>query len=340
MYHRKCPKIIAISITLLFGCGIASVWSAPKQSTTDSTVHLSAGAIAQKSFGQTSYDLLADQGGGTIGLSRLEFPDTQAEVGARIGIAIERNNRRQWLIDATYLHSVLNFPGTMYDYDWTKYSAYPKVPWSYTSSQDSTSAWQSSIELARTLFSAGALSFALYGYFRYQYAYHVENTLSGWQYLWNSSSSAYNLYGISDQTQDVLEYTISSYAPGLGLLIDLEAVPRLHFALRACYTPVYASDQDNHVLRTKLSTAAGWGNGTYADLGAKLQIGDLAASVVPYVAVDGSFTYYSISTTQTQYWYGNADASNGAPQGTTLTGISHVITSNQYKLDVRFGFAF
>jgi len=273
-------------------------------------------------------------------LSRLEFPDSQGEVGARVGIAIERNHRREWLIDATYLHSVLNFPGTMYDYDWTKYSAYPKIPWSYTSSQDSTSAWQSSIELARTLFSAGALSFALYGYFRYQYAYHVENTLSGWQYLWNSSKSAYDLYGISDQTQDVLEYTISSYAPGLGLLIDLAAVPRLHFALRACYTPVYASDQDNHILRTKLSTAAGWGNGTYADLAATLQLGDLAAAVVPYVALDGSFTYYSISTTQTQYWYGNADASNGAPQGTTLTGISHVITSNQYELDVRFGFAF
>ena len=69
MYHKKCPKIVAIVVALLFGFGIASVWSAPKQSTTDTTVHLSAEAIAQKSFGQTAYDLSADQGGGTIGLS-------------------------------------------------------------------------------------------------------------------------------------------------------------------------------------------------------------------------------------------------------------------------------
>ncbi len=33
--------------------------------------------------------------------------------------------------------------------------------------------------------------------------------------------------------------------------------------------------------------------------------------------------YSVVSTTQTQYWYGNADAANGALQGTTITGSRH-----------------
>jgi hypothetical protein len=99
------------------------------------------------------------------------------------------------------------------------------------------------------------------------------------------------------------------------------------------------SDSDNHVLRTKLSTASGWGSGFYGNLKATYQFGQVWG-FAPYIALEGELIYYVVNTVQTQYWYGNADAANGAPQGTTLTGIGHVVTSDQYQIGLRFGFMF
>jgi hypothetical protein len=123
-------------------------------------------------------------------------------------------------------------------------------------------------------------------------------------------------------------------------MADIQTLPGLSFELRACYAPVYVSDRDDHKLRTKLSTASGWGSGVYANLRAIYQFPRYFKSVTTYIALDGELIYYSVSTTQTQYWYGNADAANGAPQGTTITGVGHVITSTQYQIGLRLGFSF
>ena len=230
--------------------------------------------------------------------------------------------------------------GTMNDYDWMQIAGYPKIPFSYTYSDDSTVSWHASLEAAWTFATVNPWSFSLYGTYRYQDISHVENSATGWQYVWNTTKNAYDLYVISDLTPDVLEYTFTSHTFGLGFLADLQAFPGFHVELRACDTPVYVSDQDDHKLRTKLSTASGWGNGVYADLRAVYQLPEIAAGVTPYVALDGEVIYYVVDTTQTQYWYGNADAGNGTPQGTLITGVGHVITSTQYQLGLRIGFSF
>jgi hypothetical protein len=103
---------------------------------------------------------------------------------------------------------------------------------------------------------------------------------------------------------------------------------------------VYAFDRDDHKLRTKLSTAEGWGIGLYADLKAVYRLNRIAKGVIPYLVLNGEINYFVVNTLQTQYWYGNADASNGEPQGTLFTGIGHVITSSQYQIALRFGFSF
>jgi hypothetical protein len=227
----------------------------------------------------------------------------------------------------------------MNDYDWTLYPGYPQVPWSYTYSQDSTTSWHASLEAAWTFAYAKPFSIALYGTLRYQSLSHVENTAIGWQYVFDTSSNEYGLYGVNIQTSDVLEYTLTSQTIGLGLLADLQGFPGFTLELRAAYTPVYMSDSDNHVLRTKLSTASGWGNGIYGDLRAiyKFPKGRI---LTPYVALDGELIYWVVNTTQTQYWYGNADAANGTPEGTLITGIGHIVTSAQYQAGFRFGFMF
>lgn len=309
-------------------------------SDTGSRLSFTVESLLQKGFGGTAYDLSADQGGGYTAMSRLEFPTEQMETGVMLGISGVKDGQRQWMVQASASLSVFGITGTMSDYDWWLYQTYPRIPWSYTYSTDTTTSWQASAEAAWKLASTGPLSISLYGYYRHQSASHVESSVTGWQYVWNSSKSAYDLYVLSSSTSDVLEYTLTSDAPGLGILASLQVLPGLSLELRGAYTPVYMSDRDDHKLRTKLSTSSGWGNGAYVDLRAAYQLEHLFKAVTPYIALDGNLVWYSVTTTQTQYWYGNADASNGAPQGTTYTGVGHVVSSAQFQVGLRVGVTF
>jgi hypothetical protein len=296
--------------------------------------------LLQKGLGGTAYDLSYDAGGGVTGLSRLEFPQISLEAGAVLGLALTRGTRRQWLFEAAFTHSTLAMPGTMYDYDWWEFPGIPKTPYSYTYSTDSTVNWRAGVDAAYTLASTGPWLLALYGMYRFQYTSHVEDTYTGWQYVWNSTKGAYDLDLLAMPTTDVLEYSLSSHTIGIGLLGSVQPIPRFSVELRSAFTPVYAFDSDDHKLRTKLSTASGWGVGFYADLKAVYRLNRIAKTVTPYFVLSGDFNYFVVNTLQTQYWYGNNDAANGAPQGTLVTGIGHVITSSQLQIALRFGFSF
>jgi hypothetical protein len=326
----RLPTIFLLLLCLL---GIRG-WAAPPESGQDARMSFFVEPLLQKGFGGTSYDLSAyDTSSGNTVLSRLEFPQVSLEAGAVFGLTINRGGKREWLIEAAASHSTLPMSGTMYDYDWFQVPGYPKIPISYTESDDSTVDLHASLDVAWTFSSSDTWSLALYGTYRFQDTSHAEDSILGWQY----NGSDYTLYNLS--TRDVLEYSLTSHTIGLGLLGSLQPFPRFSLEMRACFTPVYVSDRDDHVLRTKLSTASGWGMGLYSDLKAVYRFDEMAGGVIPYVALDGDVTYYVVNTVQTQYWYGNADAANGAPQGTKITGVGHVITSAQYRIGLRLGFS-
>ena len=328
-------------VCILLILSATGVGAAPGTGANESQVSFFVEPYLQKGLGGTAYDLFVDQGGGQSALSRLEFPMASFAAGISTGIQVERNGKREWLFEAAVSHSTIPMAARMNDYDWFGLTGYPSIPWSYTYSNDSTFSWRASAEVAWTFSSAGPLSISLYAKYHYQYAYHVEDTLTGWQYVFSPSTGLpINTGWFSDSTTDVLEYALTAHEPGLGLMADMQALPGLSFELRAAFTPVYVSDRDDHKLRTKLSTASGWGAGLYANLRGTYQFPRYFKSFSTYIALEGELIYYSVSTTQTQYWYGNADAANGAPQGTTYTGIGHVITSTQFQIGLRFGFRF
>jgi hypothetical protein len=78
----------------------------------------------------------------------------------------------------------------------------------------------------------------------------------------------------------------------------------------------------------------------YSDLEAVYELPAIASIITPYIALEGEVVYYVANTSQTQFWYGNADAANGAPIGTLYSGIGHLITSAQYQIGLRIGFRF
>jgi hypothetical protein len=142
---------------------------------------------------------------------------------------------------------------------------------------------------------------------------------------------------LSSTQPDVLEYTLDAHLPGLGLLGSVQLLPGLSLEMRAAYMHLFASDRDDHKLRTKLSTAAGWGDGVYADLRATYQFPPVAGWFTPYLILDGHMIYYVVTMTQTQYWYGNGDPK--VAMGTMVTGVGHVITSDQFQVAIRLGFS-
>jgi hypothetical protein len=315
------------------------VSAAPNAAADDNRLSFFVEPLLQKGLGGTAYDLYYDKGGGQADLSRLEFPMASLEAGITAGLSIQKNGKRAWLFEASITHSTFAWQARMQDYDWFGLSGYPSIPWSYTYSADTTTSWSASADAAWTFRTLGPLSLSLYATYRYQYAFHVENTFTGWQYDQVAGTDFTLVPWFVDPAPDGIEYTLTAHEPGLGLMADLEALPGLSLELRAAFTPVYISDVDDHKLRTKLSTASGWGAGLYANLRAIYQFPKYYKGFSSYIALDGELIYYSVSTTQTQYWYGNADALNGSPQGTRYTGVGHVVTSTQYQIGLRFGFA-
>ena len=286
-----------------------------------------------KGLGGTAYDLSFPWSPNVTGSSRLQFPQAQFELGGILGLTIDKGGKRDWLFEAGFHHSVLSVAASMDDYDWIQVSGYPRIPFSYTYSADTTTDWSLSSEVAWTFLHAGAFDLSLYGMYRFQSTFHVEDGYTGWQ--WDPTVSPTVVVVTASAVPDVLEYTLSAHIPGLGLLAGVQFLRAARIDLRAAYTPVYVSDMDDHKLRTKLSTASGWGNGLYADLRATWQF-KRTGRITPYIYIFGSLTYYVVSTTQTQYWYGTADPN--AAQGTRITGIDYVISSEQYTLGIRMGF--
>jgi hypothetical protein len=155
---------VTLALLLLFGM---VGWAQTTANENTLTVNFFVEPLLQKSFGGTSYDLSYDEGSGYTSLSRLEFPLVSLEAGPFAGISIERGGKRKWLIESGATHSIFSISGTMNDYDWTQYESYPKIPTSYTYSQDSTESWNASLDAAWTFASAGPWSCGLYWVYRY-----------------------------------------------------------------------------------------------------------------------------------------------------------------------------
>jgi hypothetical protein len=288
-------------------------------------------------FGSSAYDLSVEESEGAALFSRLEFPQASFNAGVGIGISMYQGETPKWFAGGEFVHSVFGMGSKMEDYDGVQLSGYPVILFMDTYSDNSTTAWRVSAEAGWYFYSKENFSIAVLGTYQFQSVSHVEDTVLGWQYKYDDGTGTYTLREVYDSSDDVLEYTLTSHTIGLGFLAGLRLFGSVNLELRACYTPVYVSDQDDHKLRTKLSTASGWGSGLSTDLKAIYEFSS-GPGVTQYVALEGRLVYYVVNTTQTQYWYGSADS--GAPQGTTLTGVGHIITNTQYGVGLRFGVRF
>lgn len=289
-----------------------------------------------KGFGTTSCDLSYDAGGGDQGLSRLEFPAGPFTAGYVAVATIEDDGRRRWLFEVGFAHSMGLGAATMEESTLHSSAGSPPVLRGYTESTDNMVSTGVSAEIAWTFASAGPASFALGAAYDYERCSHSENGRTGWRSQWNGTT--YDVIPIDDPDVLALSYTMSAHRAGVGLLADLRPIPGLDIDVRAFYTPVFASDSDDHVWLSRLSTASGWGNGVQARVRSSYRLPQIRPDVIPYIVLDGGLEYFVVDTWQMQYWYGNSDPA--VPQGTTVTGVEHLITNLQFHLSLGVGLAF
>jgi outer membrane protease len=324
----KNVKNIAISFILIL---LSTVLFAD-----DQLVFSFSGAIGRM-FGQTSYELeVPDPVQGVMSL--LEFPLGSTIVNLNLDLEKKTNNTTHWAIHTSFKTNIDDPGNKMKDSDWFLFSGYPPAYFSYTESDSGMRFLQADIGVEIKLFSGRLFDLYATGGYRYQYVDYDILGYDGWQYADLSPVDGQpELYVTSaPSTLKVLEYHISHHAPTIGFAFSIDT-PYLTLDMAAGYQLVLISDYDDHLLRTKLSTAEGPGHGILCSLEGNYTLGPKIGSFKPYIffAADYSYTYADID--QKQEWYGSADS---VPAGTVYTGISHIIESSLFTSMLGIGLSY
>jgi hypothetical protein len=279
--------------------------------------------------------------------SELIFPLNTLLTGASLR-GESSGGRRGWAVEASVAVSILAPFGKMEDWDWWMFPGTPKVPFSFTESE-ATMFWITASASWQPVLAAGGWGRlnAVVGS-RFHYVYQEINGFNGW--FWDDITSVgdddpsppnvpdgrpelYSQYGEGI----VLTYRVLYLVPTAGMGVTLTPVSGVFLRLEAGLAMPYVSDEDDHVLRYKLSTASGLGFGGYASLLARYTWRNPQSRLRPYLQVAGSAFAAKASTQQTQTYYTGATE---APPGTSFSGIDHQISTRQFGGVLTFGFEF
>ncbi len=290
----------------------------------------------QANFGYTNYVLKA-----TGVRSELEFPLNTLFAGGKIAYAIQDNGLDEWLFQLKASTSLLEPRGELKDHDWYVYAPYPDIKFSYTESDAVMNYLDFSLSAEKRLYSLPV--FHLYGATEYSLQYIDQDAMgyTGWQYVQdpNTSQGDNYPYGIALLNSDVkaLDYTVIHQRFGIGARMSWR--PSYNFEVKAALMPqlLYVEDEDDHVLRNKLSTAEGFGFAGKSELSLTYTWGQ-KSTFEPYVSLQGQFNYMRANIDQTQEWYGDDGATPTTDDtGTKITGITHIIESIQGGVSISAG---
>ncbi len=270
--------------------------------------------------------------------------------GERTGGRIDGG--RDWNFEVSLAVNLLAPFGLMKDYDWDMYPGYPKTVFSYTES-DARLVWFLASAAWKPVLSSGGWGNlkAVLGY-RLQYVYQEAMGYVGWQYLDlfpdngppgpdpTDGDGQPELYLVSFPNDTVvLTYWVLWNVPTAGFSVTLTPVPGLSVLMEAGLAVPIVADQDDHLLRNKLSTAAGLGIGGYAELAVHYSWGKPEARLQPFLSLAIDLMAQKANTLQTQTWYGDDPASDDYIEqpGDYIPGIDHQISTRQLSVVLAFG---
>lgn len=307
---KRLTLIIILSMFFLIGNNVGSVWAAePYEPLSSDSV---AKRMGEEGFVFSNGILDVDVGlqGGYIngytkyhisfdgGASELEFPLEAFLAGINLGWDF-RNDQKQEIVrmEIKWLTNVSDGKGEMEDSDWIDDDAtFLGIPGYHHSGKDIFS--ESDVKLRGHIFN-GNVAYnqwlikifsigPMIGY-RYQiFDYDVKNT-------GQIGYGAYDPYFTVSVRGSTLTYKIKYYIPYVGLSSNLVFGKVFKTNLSLCYSPwTVVKDEDNHLLRHKLSKSDTDGHALIGNLNTSLRL-------LAHLYLSAGADYLWIHTTGTQY---------------------------------------
>jgi hypothetical protein len=263
--------------------------------------------------------------------SALKFPMNVAMGGVVVTMGPSVGTHGEWSVEASVFTNLNNPTKTMTDGDWMTVPNF-SGEFSYTESDAQMTSIQLSLEGYKSVWRRGSAGLDIVGGIRYQKVRQKIMGFRGWQLDTTGAQVPVAGDGL------VLTYGVSYVMPMIGLRAQTNAGRNVLVSASSSYLAVHASDDDNHILRTKVAKANGTGGGVLGKLSLRYLFGQEGARQLPFLDLSSEFVWIKAQTDQTQTWYGT-DNGNAVP-GTSLAGIPHTILSTQLQLTARLGMAF
>ena len=272
--------------------------------------------------------------------SRLEFPLNMLVLGLSGEYALPSGGSEDWRFQLSAGTSLSGPWGVLKDHDWYLVEGVPPIKFSYTESDAEMLFFEAHAGVEKRLFSAREAGlFGSIGY-NFQYIYQDALGYNGWQYVQDPNPPEDDDYvyaiGVMNSELHALEYTILYHRIAAGAVLRWQ--PYRSFTLELSLLPqlMYVADRDDHVLRNKLSTAAGFGGGVESELSLTYRWQG-TTDYQSYVSLTGGLLYLRAVTEQTQEWYDDDPGISGDQTGLQYTGITHIIQTLQGSLGVSAG---
>ncbi len=281
--------------------------------------------------GDTTYHIAdADATTGEAFDSELEFPIQTVVLDLEAGLITKDDKGRDaWAIGLSFSTDVGTASGKMKDSDWLSDpvdialvgSAHPGKD-IYSESSVDLNVRTLDLRVTRSYWPSESLAVGPAAGYLYQSLDFTARDLVQVGYGPYASGFSGSLAG------QVLTYQATYRIPYAGIHTELQTANKnLHWQLDLGYSAwVKAEDEDDHILRTKRSLGTATGTAWLAAGAVQWDLEDRNA-----ITVRGDYRRIDTKGTQTQYWYGNADAPF-AVAGDTTPPISDRITSNQLSL--------
>lgn len=324
-----------IAVVLLVSVGPARVGAQSGRAANGSEARFTIEPYTRVVLGSTEYVLLAP------GVkSRLEFPLNSLVLGVRTAYTLYSGGLEEWRFHLSAGTSVSGPWGVLKDHDWYLVEDVPPIKFSYTESEADIFFFETGAGAEKRLFSARDAGF--FGSLEYKFQYITENALgySGWQYVQDPNPPVDDdyVYAIGVMNSDLLalEYTVLYHRVAAGGVIRWRPYPSFQINLSLLPQLMYVMDRDDHVLRNKLSTAAGLGLGGEAEVSLSYRWPG-TPDYQSYISFTGGLLYLRAVTEQTQEWYGDDPGTSGDDTGQKYTGITHIIQTLQGSLSLSAG---
>lgn len=307
----------------------------------DSTGYTFAGEL-MKFSGQTSYTMEIagfDTAGNYVqAKSYLEFPLDGFLLGLEAGYQAVSLNKVNWSLQFGLYRNINNPSGFFIDRDW--YTGETEVGYfdgkfSDTQSDVKINHLLMNLSFRKRLF--GTYKYCLYfsSSIRYQRISFDAVNIKGRQInIWEDPTFT-SIY--VDTSIYAMYYRITYTSPILGMQFDYYPSEWATLILNTSYMAAYGSDYDDHVLRNRLATASGLGNGFVSS--AKFRFRPISYGPL-YFDISAQYLTLKTSPKQTIKWYGDDPLTDGDDTGLQIKNIPHVIKSTQYNFRFVMGIMF